>query len=96
MNFKLEIERHPDTNQVIAVYLRLREGEVARTIELCEDGCYVDEDASGHALGVEMLAPGGKLILHFKDIEGRYTKTQPDIELLLEEVREAMKSECLV
>lgn len=95
MKFKLEVERHPETNHVLAIYLRLREGEVARTVEVHQDECYADEDASGQLLGVEMLAPGGHLIVHIGDIENRY-REQPEINLLLKEAMEAIKAESLV
>ncbi len=93
MKFNIQVERRPESNQALAVYLRLREGQVAKTVEVCEDECYADEDANGRLLGIEMLAPG-KLTLFVSDLEGRYIASQPDIELLLKEAMESLKSDC--
>lgn len=90
MKPRIEIERHPDSNQTLAVYLRLREGEVARTVEVHEDQCYADEDSNGRLLGVEMLAPGN-LMLFLSDLGGRYEQ-KDEIELLLREAMETLKA----
>jgi uncharacterized protein YuzE len=42
--------------QADALYIRLREGKVVRTDEI-DDMTFVDVDASGDALGIEVLHP---------------------------------------
>jgi len=42
--------------QADAFYIRLREGEVVRTDEI-DDLTFVDVDASGEVLGIEVLHP---------------------------------------
>ena len=48
----------PDNAEVLAVYFRLAQGEVHKTVELAPGECYVDEDANGSPLGAEILCPG--------------------------------------
>lgn len=55
MNYKVEVER--DGDEILAVYVRIADGKVARTVEIEAGSCYADEDAAGNLLGVEMLAP---------------------------------------
>ena len=47
---RFEFDREAD-----ALYIRLREGRVARTIEL-DEGVYADLDAEKHPLGLEFIA----------------------------------------
>lgn len=42
-------------NEADALYIRLDEGRVSRTIEL-EEGVYADLDAEDHPLGLEFVA----------------------------------------
>jgi uncharacterized protein YuzE len=53
----LSIESNQETGDVLAVYITLGEGAVARTIEIEEAACYADEDSEGNLLGLEILAP---------------------------------------
>jgi len=39
-----------------AVYLTLRDGEVAETVEVTDADAYVDLDADGYVLGIEFLS----------------------------------------
>jgi uncharacterized protein YuzE len=39
-----------------AVYMKLRDGEVAETIEVSDADAYVDLDAEGYVLGIEFLS----------------------------------------
>jgi len=45
------------TGRVIAVYLRVRQGDVAETKELEEGVVYADYDSAGLLLGIELLGP---------------------------------------
>ncbi len=39
-----------------AVYMKLRDGEVAETVEVSDADAYVDLDAEGNVLGIEFLS----------------------------------------
>jgi uncharacterized protein YuzE len=39
-----------------AVYMKIRDGEVAETVEVTDADAYVDLDANGYVLGVEFLS----------------------------------------
>ena len=55
--FRVETSVDDDTGGVVAVYLRVRDGEVAETKEV-EDGIvYADYDSQGSLLGIELLGP---------------------------------------
>ena len=73
MNIRTEIDR--DDNQILAVYVHIREGLVSRTVEIAEGACYADEDEHGNLLGIEMLAPGN-LHVHVNAIATHYPKEQ--------------------
>ena len=45
------------TGRVMAVYFKLRQGEVDDTREVVEGKAFADYDADGALLGVELLAP---------------------------------------
>ncbi len=68
---ELTIQTDIDGGRVLAVYFKVREGQVSRTIEVAEDACYADEDSKGNLLGVEMIAPGS-LEMHVKRIARKY------------------------
>jgi hypothetical protein len=55
--FRVETSVDDATGRVVAVYLRVREGEVAETKEVEEGVVYADYDSQGHLLGVELLGP---------------------------------------
>lgn len=55
--FKLEASFDDKTGQVVAVYLRIRQGTVARTKEVKDGYAYADYDAEGMLLGIELLGP---------------------------------------
>jgi len=55
--FKLEASFDDSTGQVVAVYLRIREGDVANTKEVKDGYAYADYDAEGMLLGIELLGP---------------------------------------
>ena len=39
-----------------AVYMKLRDGEVAETVEVADADAYVDLDVEGYVLGIEFLS----------------------------------------
>ena len=53
----METSVDDDTGGLIAVYLRVRDGEVAETKEVEEGVVYADYDAHGSLLGIELLGP---------------------------------------
>jgi hypothetical protein len=55
--FRLEASFDDRTGGVVAVYLRVRAGEVAQTKDVKEGLAYADYDAQGVLLGVELLGP---------------------------------------
>ena len=55
--FQLETSVDDKTGRVVAAYLRVREGEVAKTKEVKEGAAYADYDSQGLLLGIELLAP---------------------------------------
>ena len=57
-NIQLEVSMSArDDGTIEAVYIRLRDGKVARTREIIEDILNADEGESGELLGFEILAP---------------------------------------
>ncbi len=56
-SFKLEASFDDRTGNVVAVYLRVREGDVADTHEVKDGFAYADYDANGLLLGIELLGP---------------------------------------
>jgi uncharacterized protein YuzE len=69
--YELKFTLDSEDGQVLSAYLRLREGKVHRTVELSEGDCYVDEDAQGRPLGVEMLNPA-TLLQAARRVTGKY------------------------
>jgi hypothetical protein len=55
--FRLEASVDEKTGRVVAVYLRVREGEVAQTKEVKEGVAFADYDSQGLLLGMELLGP---------------------------------------
>lgn len=55
--FRLEASFDDNTGEAVAVYLRVREGTVARTVELKEGIVYADYGADDTFLGLELLGP---------------------------------------
>jgi hypothetical protein len=54
---RLETSIDEKTGGLVAVYLRVREGEVAETKEIKEGIAYADYDLQGSLLGIELLGP---------------------------------------
>jgi uncharacterized protein YuzE len=53
--FRVETSVNDDTVDLVAVYLRVRDGEVAETKEVEGGVIYADYDAHGSLLGIELL-----------------------------------------
>jgi Protein of unknown function (DUF2283) len=53
--FRAEVSVDDTTGRMIAVYMRVRDGEVAATKEVKEGVAYADYDALGSLLGIEIL-----------------------------------------
>ena len=56
LSFELSVSARAD-GTVEAVYIRLRDGKVAKTREIIEDVLLADYDPRSELLGVEILAP---------------------------------------
>ena len=69
----VDIEIATGPEGVIAVYFRLSEKEVARTIEADEPDVFIDVDEAGHIVGVELINPlSVNLKKLLKKVAGRY------------------------
>jgi len=55
--FQLESSIDPNSGRTVAVYLRVREGQVTETKEISEGIPYADYDSEGTLLGIELLGP---------------------------------------
>ena len=55
--FRLEVSFRETTGEPVAANLRIREGKVAETREVCEGVAFADYSADGELLGIELLAP---------------------------------------
>ena len=82
MQLVIQVERDPDDGEIIAVYVRVSRGAVARTIEICPGECYANEDESGNLLGVELLAPG-ELRLNLDAVCDRYPQVACNVDAIL-------------
>jgi len=60
---KITFTIDPSDRQVMVVYFGIAEGKVARTVEIADGECYIDEDEKGNPIGIEMLRPGHLEIL---------------------------------
>jgi hypothetical protein len=56
-SFRINVETHDQTGQVIAVYFQVRTGKVKVTREYADGNAFGDYDRHGRLLGIEMLAP---------------------------------------
>jgi uncharacterized protein YuzE len=56
-NFDLTIETDNATGEVLAVYIQMREGKAAKTVELADGTTFADYNSRGKLLGIELLAP---------------------------------------
>jgi hypothetical protein len=75
MNVTFTIDQ--EDNQLLAVYFSISKGKVHRTVEVAPGKCYVDEDAKGKPIGVELLAPG-EVRLMLRELRGKYTIPEVD------------------
>ena len=55
--FRLEASFDQGTGRIVAVYLRVRAGKVAKTEEIKDGVVNADYDPDGNLLGVEVLGP---------------------------------------
>jgi uncharacterized protein YuzE len=68
MNGGLRMRYDPDVD---ALYLQLRNGEVANTLEI-EQLVYLDVDKEGHAVGIEFVS-GGDFLAFLQRHGGTFT-----------------------
>ena len=55
--FQSSVSIDEKTGKILAVYLKLREGDVEKTEEVCEGKAFADYDREGLLIGVELLSP---------------------------------------
>ena len=65
------VQMTPDENSIEVVYFRIGDEEVARTVEIAEDACYVDEAEDGQIIGIEIFDMS-IFRQHIEDIAARY------------------------
>lgn len=56
-SFFLTVESNEQTGEVVAAYIRLREGESATVKEYAAGNLFADYDKRGRLLGMELLGP---------------------------------------
>ena len=56
-SFRVSVETHVQTGEVLAVYFQVRKGKVKTTREYANGNAFADYDKHGHLLGIELLAP---------------------------------------
>jgi uncharacterized protein YuzE len=56
-SFRVSVETHDQTGEVIAVYLQVRKGKTSTTKEYAGGDAFADYDKDGQLLGIELLAP---------------------------------------
>jgi uncharacterized protein YuzE len=61
--FRVETSVNDETGDLVAVYLRVRDGKVASTKEVEGGIVYADYDAHGALLGIELLGPCDMTVL---------------------------------
>ena len=55
--FRMTVETHDHTGELLAVYIRIRKGKVATTKEHANGNLMADYDKHGKLLGIEMIGP---------------------------------------
>ena len=55
--FNISIETDERTGEIVAVYIKIRDGKVAETKDVHDGVAYADYDRKGELLGGELLAP---------------------------------------
>jgi len=56
-SFRVSIETHDKTAQVVAAYFQVRKGKVKVAKEYADGNAFADYDSRGKLLGIELLAP---------------------------------------
>jgi len=56
-SFRVTVETHDETGQVVAVYFQIRKGKPKTTKEYADGNLFADYDHRGDLLGIELLAP---------------------------------------
>ena len=70
-SFRIEVEVDNRSGETLAVYIRLSKGKVAKTIEHTET-VYIDVNARGQVLGVELLEPASVSIEVMQKVAKEY------------------------
>ena len=77
-DFAVSIETDSRTGDVLAVYFRIRKGKAADVREFENGNVFVNYDAHGRLLGIELLAPA-----NIKVVE-QITQDQPQAQRFVE------------
>ncbi len=56
-SFRVSVEAHDQTGEVMAVYFQIRKGKAKTTKEYADGNLFADYDQRGTLLGIELLAP---------------------------------------
>ena len=56
IGFELSVSGGPD-GRIEAMYIRFKDGKVARTVEAEQDAMFIDYDSKGNVLGIEVISP---------------------------------------
>lgn len=81
---RVSVEIDPDDGQMLAVYVKIKSGEVHRTVVISEGECNADEDREGNLLGVEFLASGKLQVTIRQQMAKRY---EDDFQSVLDALR---------
>jgi len=62
-SFRVSVETHDQTGEVIAAYFQVRKGKIKVTKEYANGNAFADYDKHGKLLGIELLGPCRAAIL---------------------------------
>jgi uncharacterized protein YuzE len=56
-SFRVSVETDLRSGRIMAVYLRIRKGKAAKSVEYCDGAAFANYDRRGDLIGIELLAP---------------------------------------
>ncbi|MBS0206279.1 MAG: DUF2283 domain-containing protein [Planctomycetes bacterium] len=68
-DFSVSVSVDDKTGELLCVYFGIRQGKVAKTVELADGRVMADYNSKGKLLGIEMIAPCTEKVLDQIDIE---------------------------
>lgn len=88
MQIEIKVSVDSDDKQILALYVRVANRKVKKTVEIAEGSCYVDVDSRGRTVGIEMIAPGS-LKICLKDLKSKIDADS--LEGVIKDVREVVQ-----